>query len=135
MKKKLAVALDTNILLRWLMDDVPHQTELSDRTLNDEAKIMHVADVAIIECEWVMRTLYKLDRDQITSLLAEIVGHSRINCNRALFEIVLEYYVKQPALSFADLCLAGYVELSDARVLLTFDKKLASQSDHAELLN
>ena len=45
-------SLDTNCLLRWLLDDIPEQTELVTSLINSEESFA-VSDVALIETVFV----------------------------------------------------------------------------------
>ena len=121
----MIIALDTNCLLRWLMNDVPSQKDRVDALLQSPDTQAHVADLAIAEIVWVMDSVYQFDRSAIARNITKIVENKLINCNRRLFEAVLPVYLEHKGISFTDACLATYVSLSDAKKLLTFDKKLA----------
>lgn len=121
------VSLDTNIVLRVLLQDQPTvAAKIMDMIEAANANSLAVADVVLFETVWVMQgDSYKLDRQLIAKLLERFIRIEQINCNRALFARVLPAFVKQPAVSFIDIALAGYAELNDATPLLTLDKKLA----------
>lgn len=120
----MAHALDTNCLLRWLVRDVPAQAAAVDAILERER--VHVADMAIAETVWVMKSYYHISNETIAMSIAKIVEHDKINCNRALFGQVLNHLGSSPKVSFVDTCLAFYAGLNGAK-LLTFDKTLAKK--------
>jgi predicted nucleic-acid-binding protein len=122
-----AGSLDTNIVLRVLLQDQPQTAaRIMDMIEKANTNSLAVADVVLFETVWVMQGgSYKLDRELIAKLLQRFVRIEQINCNQVLFEMVLPLYVKHPGLSFIDVALACYAELSDATPLLTLDKKLA----------
>lgn len=126
-------SLDTNCLLRWLLWDLPDQAVAVDKALCGDRKY-DVADAAVIEMVFVLEKVYSLPRTIIRDFVLVILSRREINSNKVLFNVVIEDYVKHPALSFMDCFLAGLAELSGAIPLLTFDKKLAHQLDSAELL-
>lgn len=130
----LAGSLDTNILLRWLLKDVPQHYQQAIHLLNDTPGQLVVADTAIIEMVFVLESYYELSRPQIAEAVQAVMIVNTINCNRPLFTRVLPIYVKHPSLSFADCCLAVYAELNEAEPLWTFDKKLAKQFTNTKLL-
>lgn len=133
--KNMAIrgSLDTNCLLRWVLQDIPGQSEAVACVLA-EGGDYHVADMALAEFVFVLEKLYGHPRDLIAENLAAIAGHPAINCNAALLDKVIPLYTRHTALSFVDCCLSVYAELNDASPLLTFDRALAKKLPHAELL-
>jgi predicted nucleic-acid-binding protein len=70
----MAASLDTNCLLRWLLEDVPEQTEAISRLL-DSPEIFAVADAAIIEAVFVLEKIKKIERELIhKAVLARLVS-------------------------------------------------------------
>lgn len=121
----MALALDANCLLRWLLQDNPRQAAVVTRYLTEPTRL-HVADMAFAEVAWVLKSVYGFDDDLIEGLLRKVVEHNKINCNGALFGQVLNHMNTKPKVSFVDTCLTFYAGLSDAK-LLTFDKTLAKK--------
>lgn len=126
-------SLDTNVIVRLFLDEDPAQTKAAQDCLLRYSRIS-VADLAIIESTYILAERYKLGRQKAVKLMNMVIGHPRISCNRALFSNAYALYLKHTALSIEDCCLAAYAELSDASPLLTFDRKLANQAAHAQLL-
>jgi predicted nucleic-acid-binding protein len=125
-------SLDTNCLLRWLLLDVPAQAQL---VANHLAQGQHqVADMALLEFVYVLEAVYGYPRQLVAKNLEIIAAHPNISCNRELLKHVLPAYVEHPAVSFGDCCLAICAHLNNAAPLRTFDRKLANQLQHAELL-
>ncbi len=121
-------SLDTNIILRLLLQDVP---ELLRKvvTLIDDSKpnSLSVADVVFFECVWILSgKMYNFDRALIGKILIQVADIPQINCNRAMLVKAVPLYVNNSQISFIDACLTVYAELNSAAPLLTFDKKLAS---------
>ncbi len=129
-----AHSLDTNAVLRFLLGDVPAQTAAVERLLNDRKKSFHVADVVLVEVEYVLRQVYGLSRQAVAENVSAVVSHPNIVANRTLADKVLPEYLAHPKLSFTDCCLVSYAELSQATPLYTFDRVLARQADGAALL-
>lgn len=121
------VSIDTNIALRLLLRDVPHQL---DKIINliDGSKpgSLMVADAVFFECAWILSgKMYGFDRELTGKLLLQLTNIPQINCNRTMLKRAVPIYVTCPSISFIDACLTIYAELNDATPLLTFDKKLA----------
>lgn len=122
----MALALDTNCLLRWLLQDNQPQANIVGTYLKDSKTKLHVADMAFAEAVWVLKKFYKFDDELIEGFMRKIVEHDKINCNRALFGQVLDHMNTSPKVSFVDTCLVFYAGLADAK-LLSFDKTLAKK--------
>lgn len=137
MRSKPAVplggSLDANILLRWLLGDIPEQQKAVDRLLSKGA-CYHVSDLAIIEIAFIMEKILGFDRELISDNLFQVVDHQQMRCNQRLFAIAVPQFVSHPKLSLVDCCLAAFAELQNALPLWTFDRKLASQHSSAKLL-
>ena len=121
-------SLDTNIVLRLLLQDVPEQLD-KVVTLIDSSKpnSLSVADVVFFECVWILSgKTYSFERTLIGKLLIQVADIPQINCNRAMLVKSVPLYVANTQISFIDACLTVYAELNVATPLLTFDKKLAS---------
>lgn len=120
-------SLDTNVLLRLLVNDIPEQAaKVEDLLASAKPNSFAVADAVFFECAWVLAgPLYGFNRDVIGSMLLHITQIDQINCNRALVQRAVPRYVGHKTISFIDACLATYAELNQATPLLTFDKNLA----------
>ena len=122
----MVLALDTNCLLRWLLEDNEEQAAVVDEHLRSSKARLHVADLAVAEAVWVLKKVYGFDDDLVVGLARKIIEHDKINCNRALFGPVLAELNKSPKVSFVDICLAYYADMGGAK-LLTFDRTLAKR--------
>lgn len=131
---KLIGSLDTNALLRLLINDIPPQHEAVKALLVKASGQLAVADTAIIELVFVLERYYGFSRQQAKEAVIGLMQLKEINCNRTLFEKALPIYLSHPALSFEDCCLSAYATLNEAEPLWTFDKKLATQAASAKLI-
>lgn len=126
-------SVDTNILLRWVLGDLPEQADAAGKLLEGDSEIQ-VADAALIEMGYVLEKVYKLDRILVTGYIKAIMALGQVNCNRALFSRVLPLYEQYQQVSLNDCCLAIYASFNDAEPLYTFDKQLANKLEPASLL-
>lgn len=127
-------SLDTNLLLRLVLGDVPEQSEAVEKLLKP-GNIFDVSDITIFEMVYVLEKVYKLPRDKVSQNIYTIINHSSINGNRKLFALTLPLYVQNPKLSIVDCALTKYAELNQATPLYTFDADLAKAcSPIAQLL-
>jgi predicted nucleic-acid-binding protein len=134
MAKNKSGSLDTNVLLRLIVGDVPTQTSAIEDLLK-RVSSLQVADVVIFETVFVLQSYYAFSREDIYQSLVSIIRHPKINCNRRLFEPAFAFYREHPKLSLVDCALPGYANLNNATPLYTFDKDLAKSLADTELLS
>lgn len=127
-------SLDTNIILRMIVKDMPEQGLKIQDMLMRQGVAYEVADLAVTEVVYVLQTFYHWTRAGIVDALATTLEDFPINYNRNLFERVFPMYLQYPKLSFNDCCLAAYAALNGTEPLWTFDKALAKESGTAKLL-
>lgn len=127
-------SLDTNALLRWLLNDIPAQAEKVQATLenNNETRI---PDVVLIELVYVLEKVYGLPRELVAQNVLHLIEHPKIYIRERFFTKVLGVYMRRPALSFVDCYAAYFAKENGMAPLYTFDKKLARQlPEHTQLL-
>lgn len=129
---KTRESLDTNIILRFILRDVPEQCLKMQDMFMRQGVSYDVADLAVAEAVFVLQRNYT--RGEIVERMQWLMGLPDLNMNRELFKRVFPMYLEHPALSFNDCCLAVYAELNEAEPLWTFDKVLAKQSGTAKLV-
>ena len=129
-------ALDTNILMRAVVGDIPEQAELVYDLLETSASIFYMPDQAITEAVFNLQGVkYKWDRESIVNALGEFLKTPRVDYNKSLFDKLFELYLKHPKLSFNDCYLAAHVADKDRTPIWTFDKAFAKRIDEAKLLS
>jgi predicted nucleic-acid-binding protein len=116
-------SLDTNLLLRLVLGDIPAQAEAVENLLKP-GKTFDVSDITIFEMVFVLEKVYKLPRTIVSQNIYTIINHACINCNRKLFASSLPLYIDNPKLSIVDCALYQYAELNKATPLYTFDAEL-----------
>ena len=129
-------SIDTNIILRCIMNDVPGQREKVLELLYTPKTVHYVEDLALAEVLYALENFYLLERDDAVERLAMFLARfdGFISYNRGLTSLAFPYYLDHPKLSFYDCCLASYAELKHREPLFTFDKKLAQQLPQAKVL-
>ena len=132
---KYSGSLDTNVLLRLLLNDIPEQHSAAKKLLTQATNQFAIADTAVIELVFVLDRHYGFSRSQTAEALEGLMKLREINCNRALFDRALPMYIRHTGLSFEDCCLSIYAKLNGAEPLWTFDKKLAKQPPNTKLVS
>lgn len=125
--KRVSGSLDTNVLLRFVLNDVPAHTRAVE-TLLKKGGMYHVEDIALVEMVFVLEKLYRMPRDVVVDNVLAIINHEQIACTKRVFEVSLPVYMAQPSLSFVDCLLLAYARVTKRTPLYTFDKALITHA-------
>lgn len=95
----MPLAVDTNVLARALVDDGSEQARISRQILSD--KDVFIPDTVLLESEWLLRSVMKLDRVRINKMFATLVASDNIAFadRRRIADIVTSH---RAGLDFAD---------------------------------
>ncbi|MDR1237336.1 MAG: PIN domain-containing protein [Propionibacteriaceae bacterium] len=120
-------SLDTNVLLRATLKDIPEQFERAKALLSTPGTTFLVSDIAVAEYVYALEDHYHLAREQVAEMVRGIILLPNVRLDESRFAAVLDEWVSHPKLSFEDCCLAESARAAEATPLWTFDKKLAKQ--------
>ena len=122
--------LDTNVLVRYLVQDDPKQASQASRFIEThctEDSPCFVGQIVLCELAWVLQHNYNQNREQIASILSELLQVGELEVLEP--DIVwraLEDYKKSNA-DFPDHLLARVNQAKGCDTTVTFDKKAAKQ--------
>ena len=134
-RKEGVERIDTNILVRLIVNDEPKQVKRAKKLFSHKDKLCVFEDAAMMEVVYVLSgKLYQQKREQIASNIKDIMRIENLVCNKGLIEDSLNLYVSHPKLSFVDCYLAAITKTTQETPLWTFDHKLASQCTVAKEL-
>jgi predicted nucleic-acid-binding protein len=113
------IAVDTNLLVRYLVEDDPAQTDRAESVLRSGAVL--VPNTVLLETAWVLRTGYGFDRAAIADGITKLLGLRGVRAeDRVMAGQALDWYAR--GLDFADaLHLASSTQ---AEAFATFDRAL-----------
>lgn len=129
------IGIDTNILLRAIADDdgahSPKAREfLLARTADDPAV---VNAVVLAEMVWALRAKFKADREEIVSILDDIVGNPAfVILGRESVLVALQDY-REGLGGFTDVLIAQLNVAAGCATTMTFDKGAPAQSGFTRL--
>ena len=129
------IALDTNVLVRFLAQDDDAQFEVAAGLIKGCTSDApgYVCREVMIELVWVLERSYKYSRKEIAEALLSIVTASQFSVENAQdIASVVNLYRKE-GYDFADLMIRQAAQRTENRILKTFDQKLA-RLDGVELL-
>ena len=129
-------SIDTNIVLRYILNDVPEQKKLVIDFLSDRSARHCLSDQALAEIIYVLEKAYNLARDRVVGLVSFFLTRydGVIEYNHDLTRLTIPMYVAHPKLSWTDCALVAEAETRHREPLFTFDKKLARRLPNARLL-
>lgn len=121
--------LDTNVLLRHLIQDYPEQSSESTRLFDQIAlgeRCVELSATVIFEAVYILSGRYAIERAAIAQALQSIVEFdSIVLADKAAIVNALEIYPLQRALSFAD-CYHAALSLAHCDgEIYTYDRKFS----------
>lgn len=126
-------SLDTNCLLRWLLNDVPDHTRRVQQAIESHGRLT-VADAALLEVGFILERSMRLPRSHVAASINALASEKAFVFDREFWRSVADEYQTRPKLSLVDVYLTHDAVRTDASPLLTLDAKLANQSDDAALI-
>ena len=129
------IALDTNVLVRYLVRDHEQQAE-SARALLESLTIErpgYACREVVVELVWVLERAYGVSRARIATILQELVATQSLVVEAAddVARAAIRYQEGGPG--FSDLMILAAAHRAGARTLHTFDRK-AARMEGVELL-
>ena len=113
------VILDTNMILRYLLNDNREMADRTEHYLN--AGDVWVTTEVIAEVVYVLKGVYSMERDPIADTLKGFLQLVSCQEKKAL-TVALDAYAKR-SLDFVDCVLYGYHAIKGVEIA-AFDKKL-----------
>ena len=125
------IALDTNILLRFLIDDDREQVEAARSLLEQltPERPGFVCREVTLEVVWVLERSYGFSRDRIATALEQLVSGDALLFEAGDDVIRAAYGYRRGGAGFADQMIAAAARRSGADALYTFDRRLAALQD------
>lgn len=121
------IALDTNVLVRYLAQDDPAQsaaaTRLIERTLSPTQPGL-VSLVALLETVWVMESRYDASADTVAGILADLLDTASLEVQDAAAVRPATRRYAQGGVDLHDCLIVELAARRKARVV-TFDAKAA----------
>ena len=129
------IALDTNVLIRYLTRDNPEQAEaaralLQGLTTNGPGFICREV---VIEVVWVLERSYRFSRERIANIVVELVATDTlvIEDDNDVAQAAAVY--REGSADFSDLMILSAANRVGAQPLYTFDRRFA-RLDGTELV-
>ena len=121
------IALDTNVLVRYLVRDDARQAEAARKLLEalTAERPGFVCREVTVELVWVLERAYRFSRDRIATVLEELVATEGLVIEAADDVARAAFRYRHGDVGFADLMILAAAGRSQAHPLYTFDRKAA----------
>ena len=114
-------SLDTNVVLRYLLNDIPEQSLKSKAVITGSAS--YVTDVVVTETIFVLERIIDMDRSDIVKIVKAFLSLPNLIYNDYFLDQSIDLYGAKNTLSFVD-CYAAIEAKVYGNSLVTFDKEL-----------
>ena len=123
------IALDTNVLVRYLVRDDVAQAEEARALLEEltSESAGFVCREVVVELVWVLERSYKFSRAQIADVLIELTATGSIVVEAADDVALAASSYRQGEAEFSDLMILSAADRHEAAPLHTFDRRLARE--------
>lgn len=121
------IALDSNVLVRFLVQDDPEQARIANMVLDQltDAAPGFVGREVLVELVWVLERAYGYQRADIAAALDGLLSAIELVIEAADEVGVAVDRYRNDGFGFADLMIAAATRRADATELVTFDRKAA----------
>jgi predicted nucleic-acid-binding protein len=130
------IGIDTNVLVRYILDDDPIWSAPAQRFIDDDCTIDrpgHVNLVVLVELVWVLNQTLGWDKDKICIVISELLlADNLVVENPALVSSALEAF-KQGGADFPDFIIAALNQAAGALTTMTIDKDAAKEPGFVRL--
>ena len=130
-------AVDTNIILRFLVGDNPEQ-ETAARALIDGLTPSNpgfICREVIVEVAWVLERSYGFIRTRVAEILMDLTASDSLVVENSDDVAAAAHRYRQGGIGLSDLMILSAAEREGARPLHTFDRRLARMQGAALVEN
>lgn len=129
-------ALDTNVLIRFLVQDDAAQLAAARKLIRkcvNEGETLFVPVTVSLELEWVLRSNFKFEKQAVVQTLSDLLSSTEMSFeSEGALEVALVQY-SQTSADYSDCLHVALATAANSGPLWTFDKA-AAKVDGAKLL-
>ncbi|HWR58273.1 MAG TPA: type II toxin-antitoxin system VapC family toxin [Thermodesulfovibrionales bacterium] len=126
MDKTKRIVVDTNLLIRYLVNDDSRKAQIVDTLLKKARKgEIHILmpSVVVAELVWVLESFYKMETAEIADLVDSILNTPGLTVSDdSIVRSALKRY-KTKGVDLVDAWIAAFAQDKGANEIHTFDKK------------
>jgi predicted nucleic-acid-binding protein len=118
-------ALDTNVLVRYVVQDDPSQLAAAKRLISRcvaEGRALFVPVTVVLELEWVLRSSFVFGKDDVLKTLSNLLSAAELTFeSEHALEVALQLF-RMGSADFADCLHVALATQAGEQPLWTFDK-------------
>ena len=130
------IALDTNVLVRFLVEDDEAQSRKATRLIEEAQErdeTLFISDIVMCETVWVLSTSYRFARSEIAGVLGDLLrGRGVVFPSSDSLARALQAYVAGKG-DFADYLIREHARTAGADTVATFDCALLKEKGFSKL--
>lgn len=129
-------ALDTNVLVRFLVKDDEHQSKIVYKVFKQaeaDKNFFCVSLLVVLETIWVLDSVYEIPREEILDAINEILLMPILKFEAQPTIQRFTLLARKNKIDLSDILIACTAKISGCESVLTFDKK-ASKFELFELI-
>jgi predicted nucleic-acid-binding protein len=130
------IGLDTNIILRYLLQDDPKQSRQANQIIDRQLSAQNpgfISLVTVLEIVWVLNSLLKRDPFQIASHIEHLLAADSLEVQNEQQVFEAAFAVKRGTGEFEDALIGALDTWAGCSRTLTLDRK-AARLPHFELI-
>lgn len=124
------IAIDTNILVRYITQDHAEQSSKAQKLVESltDRNPGYVTAITLVELTWVLESCYEADRDQIATVLTTLlrVASLRVESAETVWQALRRF--TNASAEFADCLITQLALTAGCKKVFTFDKKAAKSA-------
>lgn len=126
MDRTKRIVIDTNLLIRYLVNDDSRKAQIVDRLLKKAGKgEIHILmpSIVVAELVWVLESFYKMETAEIADLVDSILNTPGLTVSDdSIVRSALKRY-RTKGVDLVDAWIAAFAQDKGANEIHTFDKK------------
>ncbi len=123
--------LDTNVLLRFLLDDDKKQSAQARKLFHQAESancLLVLTEIALAEAVWVLTSFYKVDTTVVAETLASVIQKPGIYCNNSDTMLAALKRFRETNCDFFD-CYLAAAAVGSHDAIASFDRDFRKFSD------
>ncbi len=117
--------VDTNIFLRFLVNDIPQQADACEAIFRKAVageEALYTTDMVIAEIVWVLESYYELSRSEVRTKVEKIINTPGLTCDNSDILINAIAIYDEKRIDFIDAYNAGILKVKEIGEIYSFDK-------------
>lgn len=130
------IGIDTNVLLRAVLNDAPEQSERAKQFIAGltQERPGYVSVAVLLEFQWTLRRHTDADRSEIADIVMSLLLSNSIRFEQESLCLRCITQYRDSGIDFADGLIAGIATEAGCTMVHTFDEDAAKRIDAMELV-